>query len=220
MALNPSPDRMQEPLILTVPGLNNSGPDHWQTLWELSLPQCQRVELGMWDNPHRNTWINQLNLAIRQAGRPVILVAHSLGCHAVAWWAAYERPAYGDPVVGALLVAPPEVEADHLDPRLKRFAPLAGARLPFRSIVAASSNDPYASFGVAKRFARKWGSRLVDAGPIGHINAKSDIGDWPYGRYLLNHLVDETRSAVEPPVASHPPAIRRVRYVSGEGFAL
>ena len=181
----------QQPLILLVPGLNNSGPDHWQTLWEQELPQCQRVELGIWDNPHRNTWVNQLNLAIYRAGRPVILVAHSLGCHAVAWWVEYEQPAFEHPVVGALLVAPPGVEGDNLDPRLQRFAPLAGARLPFPSIVAASRNDPYASFGLAKRFARKWGSQLVDAGPIGHINASSGIGNWPYGQYLLHQLISE-----------------------------
>ncbi|MFM5907494.1 MAG: RBBP9/YdeN family alpha/beta hydrolase [Novosphingobium sp.] len=192
----------QAPLVLLVPGLNNSGPDHWQTRWERELPQSQRVELGMWDNPHRNTWVNQLNLAIHRAGRPVILVAHSLGCHAVAWWAEYERPAFGDPVVGALLVAPPDVEGHDIDPRLKRFAPLAGGRLPFRSIVAASRNDPYATFGLAKRFARKWGSRLVDAGPIGHINASSGIGSWPYGQFLLGQLIDQARPSRPPLLAN------------------
>lgn len=188
-----SPDNFpaQEPLVLIVPGLNNSGPDHWQTLWQSELPSCQRVELGMWDNPHRNTWVNQLNLAIHRAGRPVILVAHSLGCHAVAWWAEYEQPAYGSLVAAALLVAPPEVESDCVDPRLKRFAPLMSERLPFKSMVVASQNDPYASFGQTKRFARKWGSRLVDAGPIGHINAGSGIGNWPYGKYLLDRLISE-----------------------------
>ena len=191
MAMNDDRWDDQQPLVLIVPGLNNSGPHHWQTLWERELPDCRRVELGMWDNPHRNTWVNQINLAIYKAARPVILVAHSLACHAVAWWAEYERPAYGDPGVGALLVAPPDVEGAYVDDRLKRFAPLVEQRLPFRSILAASRNDPYASFGLAKRFARKWGSRLVDAGPIGHINAESGIANWPYGKYLLNHLVHE-----------------------------
>src|SRR5262245_5536541 len=78
------------PLVLTVPGLNNSGPAHWQTLWEQRLSDCRRVELGMWDKPHRNTWVNKLNLAIRTADRPVVLAAHSLGCIAVAWWAHFE----------------------------------------------------------------------------------------------------------------------------------
>src|SRR3546814_4634015 len=77
----------ESPLVLTVPGLNNSGPGHWQTIWETTRNDCERVDLGMWDRPHRNTWVNKLNAAIRQADRPVILVAHSLGCIAVAWWA-------------------------------------------------------------------------------------------------------------------------------------
>lgn len=182
----------QSPLILIVPGLLNSGPNHWQSHWEAEISDSHRVELGMWDNPHRNTWVNQLNLAIHRADRPVILVAHSLGCHAVAWWAEYEQPGADSPVVGALLVAPPEVEGRAVDPRLQRFAPLVENRLPFKSIVAASENDPFASFGKAERMARKWGSRFVNAGPIGHINAESGIANWPYGKYLLNHLIAET----------------------------
>jgi hypothetical protein len=99
----------QPPLVLTVPGLHNSGPGHWQTLWEQQRHDCHRVELGMWDQPHRNTWVNQLNLAIRAAGRPVVLAAHSLGVIAVVWWAQLEREA-AQLVKGALLVAPPEVD--------------------------------------------------------------------------------------------------------------
>src|SRR3546814_5540178 len=72
--------RRESPLVLTVPGLNNSGPGHWQTIWETTRNDCERVDLGMWDRPHRNTWANKLNAAIRKADRPVILVAHSLGC--------------------------------------------------------------------------------------------------------------------------------------------
>lgn len=198
MANIDSEDRRKEPLILIVPGLDNSGPDHWQSRWEREMPHCERVDLGMWSDPHRNTWVNKLNLAIHGAGRPVILVAHSLGCHAVAWWARYERPFLGRPVAGALLVAPPDVEAEGVDPRIARFAPLVPGRLPFRTVLAASQNDPYASFGQAKRMARKWGSRLVDAGPIGHINAQSGIGNWPYGHYLLNHLRAEVLPGLSP----------------------
>lgn len=195
------------PLVLIVPGLDNSGPDHWQSRWEREIPGSRRVELGMWDNPHRNTWVNKLNHAILAADRPVILVAHSLGCHAVAWWTAYERPAQGHPVAAALLVAPPDVEGVGVDERIRRFAPLVGSRLPFRTTLVASSNDPYATFGQARRMARKWGSRLVDAGPLGHINAHSGIGNWPYGLFLLDQLPGRIAPA-ERPVQ---PAARRDR---------
>src|SRR3546814_15586112 len=88
----------QAPLCLIVPGLNNSGPSHWQTLWEQSRPDCERVDLGMWSRPHRNHWVTKLDQAIGRAPAPIVLVAHSLGCHAVAWWAELVGQPYGWPV--------------------------------------------------------------------------------------------------------------------------
>lgn len=183
-----------EPLILIVPGLNGSGPTHWQTLWERQMPDAARVDLGSWDNPPRNTWVNRLNLAIHKARRPVFLVAHSLGCHVVSWWAEYEQPGRDGPVRGALLVAPPEVETGEVDPRLARFAPVLKNPLPFPSILAASRDDPYIGFDRARRLGRIWKSRFVDAGWLGHINADSGIRDWPFGQFLLRQL----KAAVEP----------------------
>ena len=182
------------PVILTVPGLGNSGPGHWQTAWEASLPCCRRVDLGLWDDPHRNTWVNKLNLAIQRAEGPVILVAHSLGCLAVAWWAEYEQPGgpeEGGKVIGALLVAPPDVEDRPLDRRLTRFAPVPAGALPFPSLLVASRNDPYLTMAQARGLARRWGARLADAGEAGHINAASELGDWAFGRLLLNTLLPQ-----------------------------
>lgn len=184
-----------EPLILTVPGLENSGPGHWQTLWEQRLPHCRRVDLGMWDKPHRNTWVNKLNLAIRAADRPVVLVAHSLGCLAVAWWAQLERPGSGDPVVGALLVAPPDVDFFPVDDRLTAFSPTPSQRLPFPSILVGSHNDPYLGYRAARILAHTWGSRFADAGRVGHINAESAIDDWPFGQFLLEQIIRRHRFA-------------------------
>lgn len=184
-----------EPTILTLPGLNNSEATHWQTYWEKDLSNCHRVELGLWDQPHRNTWVNKLNLAIRQIEGPIVLVAHSLSCHLVAWWAALEQPSYADRVIGALLVAPPELDSGQVDERLLAFAPTPHSILPFPSIVAASRNDPYIPFGRARRLATLWGSRFADAGSVGHINAESDIGDWPFGKFLLRRLLDSGQAA-------------------------
>ncbi len=178
----------KSPLILTVPGLDNSGPSHWQSLWEAMLPNCQRVDLGMWDAPHRNTWVNKLNLAIHRVNQPVILVAHSLGCHVVAWWAALERPVAEGRVLGALLVAPPDVETAPADGRVTRFAPTPKNTLPFPSIVVGSHNDPYHSFEGTHSLANHWGSAFADAGRAGHINALSGVGQWLFGRKLLNRL--------------------------------
>lgn len=189
-----------KPVLLTVPGLGNSGPSHWQTIWENEDEACIRVELGLWNKPSPLPWVEKLNAAIASTSQPVVLIAHSLGCHAVAWWSIFDG-ALTHKVAAALLVAPPEVDDAPIDERLRPFAPIARARLPFPSILAASRNDPYASFGRAKRMARIWGSRLIDAGSLGHINADSKIGNWPYGRYLLDRLI----AGITP---SRPPLLR------------
>jgi predicted alpha/beta hydrolase family esterase len=185
----------QDPLVLLVPGLENSGAGHWQTLWERDDANCRRVELGQWDKPHRNTWVNQLNLAIHRAAgpnskRPVVLAAHSLGCHVVSWWAKLEQPEYGSPVIGALLVAPPEVDFFPLDERVSVFAPTPHDPLPFSSLLVASRNDPWMSYRNSQQLARSWGSELVDAGENGHLNAEADLGHWPEGRRMLARLLE------------------------------
>jgi predicted alpha/beta hydrolase family esterase len=98
------------PTIVTVPGLNGSGPTHWQSLWERFRGDTVRAELGMWERPHRNSWVTKLDQTIRSVQAPVVLAAHSLGCIAVAWWAALSGQPYGWPVMGALLVAPADVD--------------------------------------------------------------------------------------------------------------
>ena len=40
----------------------------------------------------------------------------------------------------------------------------------------------------ARRVAQRWGSRFVDAGAVGHINARSGLGAWDQGLDLLREL--------------------------------
>lgn len=178
------------PLVLTVPGLNSSGPTHWQTLWEQSRDDCVRVELGMWSRPHRNAWVAKLSHAIRAGRRPVVLCGHSLGCLTVAWWALLEGQLDRSRVTGALLVAPPDCDRRKPPQPLAPFQPAPRGRLPFPSIVVASRDDPYAEIDYARNLAVAWGSAFVDVGTLGHINAASDIGHWPFGERLLDRLVN------------------------------
>lgn len=179
--------------ILIVPGLNNSGPTHWQSRWENQMSSASRVELGSWEKPQRNSWVTNLGIAIRQARQPVVLVAHSLGCHAVAWWAAQEPDAARSNIAGAMLVAPPNVDNRSNDPRILEFSPAPRVILPFPTLLVGSENDHYCSFDHAQKLARRWGARFVNAGRFGHINADSGIGDWPYGLYLLADLLKPER---------------------------
>jgi predicted alpha/beta hydrolase family esterase len=169
--------------VLLVPGLGNSGPDHWLSHWEKALP-APRAELGTWDDPHPQDWIANLDAAIREAGRGVILVAHSLGCATVAHWAKNAHS-----VKAVMFVAPADVDSDqHVPPEARRFAPMPMRTLPFASMVVASTNDPYADIERSEAFARAWGARFVNAGALGHINAQSALGSWPKGRALLESL--------------------------------
>jgi len=184
-----SPYDPAQPTILTVPGLGGSGPSHWQSLWESARPDTVRVELGMWNTPHRNAWVTKLDQAISAAQAPVILAAHSLGCLAVAWWAELTRQPYGWPVAGALLVAPADVDRPDAQDDLKAFRPSPTAPLPFPSILVASRDDPWIAIERAHSLAVGWGSHFVDAGAQGHINAASGVGWWTEGQELLERVI-------------------------------
>ncbi len=182
---------------LIVPGLHNSGPRHWQTRWEEVREDCVRVDLGAWSNPHRSHWITKLDLAIAYSDRPVVLVGHSLGCLAIAWWAALADQERLAQIAGALLVAPPDVERDHAKDVLQRFAPAPKVEFPFRALLVASRDDPYATPERSRIFARRWGAEFVDAGFLGHINSDSFLGDWPDGQRLLDQLTGRTSARPE-----------------------
>lgn len=173
------------PHVLILPGLDNSGPGHWQTHWQ-TLLGYDRVDFGTWSLPRLHDWIPTLDRAIRECSRPLVLAAHSLGCLAAAWWASlYWTEAFREKVVGALLVAPPDVDSLEVDRRLRDFRPLPQRCLPFPSILIASRNDPHIGFERSAAIAEKWGSDFVDAGFLGHVNAESGIAEWPAG---LRHL--------------------------------
>ena len=60
-------------------------------------------------------------------------------------------------------------------------------RLPFASMLVASRNDHKVTFERAKFFATAWGSTLVDAGELGHMD--SELGVWPRGLVWLGQFI-------------------------------
>ncbi len=194
---------------LIVPGLSCSGPGHWQTIWEAERKDCLRVEMGCWDDPSRAIWVAGIDRAVREAPPGVILVAHSLGCLAVAWWALGIGRDVAGSVRGAMLVAPPDVDRPRADARLVRFAPTPRGRLPFPAFVVASRDDRYATLDRSAEMAAGWGATLVDIGHAGHINAASGLGDWQDGQRLLDELIGRpgtAQAAAGPGRRSLPPA--------------
>jgi predicted alpha/beta hydrolase family esterase len=96
-------------------------------------------------------------------------------------------------VVGALLVAPGDVERVEMQHMLPSWSPIVRERLPFASTLVVSRDDPYCSFMRASALALAWGSQLVDVGACGHINAESNLGDWPQGHAFLKEFLLEEK---------------------------
>jgi predicted alpha/beta hydrolase family esterase len=170
--------------VLVLPGLGGSEPAHWQSLWEERYG-FTRVEQEDWNHPNRSAWAKRLEAALEAEPEPVVLVAHSLGCALVA---SAAKRAHGR-IFAALMVAPADVEDEERTPELTRsFAPLPLKPLGFKATVVASRDDPYVAFERAAHFADRWDAAFVDAGAAGHLNAESNLGEWPEGYRLLQGL--------------------------------
>ncbi|MFZ3105165.1 MAG: alpha/beta hydrolase [Smithella sp.] len=171
---------------LIVPGLNGSGPGHWQTLWEEKYGY-ERVEQRDWENPDLAEWVSTLNTVITASEDRTVLVAHSLGCLTVAHWAnAY--PEKTGKIQCALLVTPPDVESSLYIPDTMRLF-VTHEIIPFPSVLVGSENDYYMTLESARRLAGYWNSRFFNAGAVGHINLDSGHGPWPQGETLLTDLI-------------------------------
>jgi hypothetical protein len=172
---------------LIVPGLNNSGPKHWQSFWEKSLPNATRVIQHCWDKPEKKEWIATLDETIQKLTADTILVAHSLGVATTVMWLTQKLAEGNIPshIKGAFLVSPSDVDNVQV---IKSFAPMPLEKLPIPACVVASENDEFVSMERSKFFAAAWGVPLFNAGALGHINSDSDLGEWEQGRAFLDEF--------------------------------
>ena len=175
--------------VLILPGLFNSGATHWQSHWERQFPGFHRVEQQDWETPIAADWVERLNQEIEAADGEVVLVAHSLAVTLITLWA--QQYPESRKVRGALLVAPSDTEAPSYPPGTSGFTPMSTQRLPFATIVVASTDDPYVTPERAKTFSQAWGSELVWLENAGHINGQTGYGVWPEGLELLGRLTGE-----------------------------
>lgn len=170
--------------FIIIPGWRDSGPGHWQSLWAERLSGAVRVQQDDWVTPARNAWVASIARTILLQNEPVVVIAHSLGCIATT-----HLPAEAvNRIQGALLVAPADPERRAI---LSDFAPVPYQKLPYRSVLVASSNDPYCPVRLAGAYARAWGSEFVRMQNAGHINIESGHGEWPLGVALLQSLAGD-----------------------------
>lgn len=167
-----------KPIVLIVPGLRGSGPAHWQSLWQAAHPEYRRVLQHDWGAPRLEDWSGAIDNAVCAAATSVFIVAHGFGCLAALRRLAERRAG----VAGAMLVAP----RDPSDFGMSGLLPEHLFDLP--TTLVASRSDPSMPFAHAQRLARRLGSRFVDAGDAGHIDAASGYGPWRKGERLLAGL--------------------------------
>ena len=182
------------PTLVLMPGWRNSGPGHWQSLWAEQLPGAVRVAMAEddWQRPKRSVWVQALARTILAQTGPVVVAAHSLGCIATM----HLPSEVACRIRGALLVAPADPERRGV---LADFAPVPYQPLPYRSVLVASTNDPYCPIRTAGAYARSWGSEVVRLQNAAHINVESGHGEWPLGLALLQSLMAEHAWSAQPP---------------------
>jgi predicted alpha/beta hydrolase family esterase len=176
--------------VLTLPGREGAGPDHWLSHWEAAFPALVRVEQANWQQPVYADWAATLEAHVAQASKPVLLIAHSLGTSLTMRWAS-EQPELAARIAGAFLAAPSDrdVMEGMADNPVEGFGPMLLQNLPFPSIVLTSQNDPLVRFERAQVFAKAWGSALVDVGAHGHLGSASRLGAWPAGLAVLEQFL-------------------------------
>ncbi len=188
--------RMNPSNVLILPGWQNSGEGHWQTRWE-RLHGWQRLEQHDWQRAAARRLVRQARRdrgrcrRPRRAGRPQPglhphrLVGRPLAQHPQGAGRAAGRARRRGVARSRTL--------------LPGWSPIARQPLPFPATLVASRNDPYCHWDRATALAGAWGAQLHDAGERGHLNAESELGDWPEGLALLQALVPASR-----PAASNP----------------
>lgn len=172
--------------VLLLPGWNGSGEQHWQSIWQRKFG-FRRIEQVNWSVPCRQSWINSITEEIGRVGSPVHVVAHSLGCLALAH-VAFANPHAVRHIDAALMVAPPDLDTP-ASILIRNFGHPPRKRLPFRSTLVASKNDRYMDEGKAEELASVWGSEYVNAGPVGHINCEAGFGPWERGEMYLEQCL-------------------------------
>jgi predicted alpha/beta hydrolase family esterase len=184
------PHPADAPRLLIVPGLNDSGPAHWQTWLQAFDRRAVRVSQRDWATPDLERWAARIASVLEHAGPgPWIAAAHSFGCLALVRHLA-RRPDSG--VAAALLVAP----ADPHRFGVAGLLPAHALRVP--SVVVGSETDPWMSASEARAWSRRWGSHFVNLGDAGHINVASGFGPLPLARrwtIAMGQRLQRARSA-------------------------
>jgi predicted alpha/beta hydrolase family esterase len=173
--------------LLVIPGLHNSGPAHWQSWLQAQFRGSVRVRQRDWSEPDLAAWSGRIGATLEsRPGVRWIAVAHSFGCLALAHQLA-QRPGQGfhggAGIRAALFVAP----ADPQRFGIEDTVPCERLGVPSRLL--ASDTDPWMPAESARRWAAAWGSRFINLGDVGHINADAGFGPLPQAKTIVTEMI-------------------------------
>jgi predicted alpha/beta hydrolase family esterase len=174
--------------INIIPGINNSGPEHWQTYWEHQYG-FTRIEQEDWDHPVYEKWKEKLVQSVtgNKVQKNTILIAHSLGCLLTV----KALPEIQDYLSCIYLVAVPDPSMVFFSGQLQTFRNLPDKNLKVPGYLVYSENDPYSSIEFSVRYSRIWGLKAINAGRKGHLNSDSRLGVWEEGYEIFRRLLKE-----------------------------
>lgn len=164
--------------FLTVPGYTGSGAEHWQTYLEDRYDGFTRVHQDDWDDVDRDRWVARLDETVRGIDDDVVLIGHSCGSVTVAQWAA--SAGWDDRVVAAVLVAPADVDAPGALEAIRAQAPLPRQKLPMKTHLVVTENDPHLALDRGMALAVEWGATLEVVPGGGHLASADGFGEWDH----------------------------------------
>ncbi|TCC52106.1 serine hydrolase family protein [Kribbella pittospori] len=168
--------------FVIVPGIGDSDDGHWQTIWQTKWgDEASRIAPSSWTEPDLDDWCEAIDREVR-AEKDVMIVAHSLGCLAVAHWIA---TGMDDPIHGAFLVTPPDRYARSFPAAASTFLAAHERSIEVPGLIVCSDDDPYCAPKAAKQMALQWEIPMVNAGALGHISSDSGIDEWMQGQMIF-----------------------------------
>jgi uncharacterized protein len=187
--------------VLIIPGLQNSGPKHWQTWLQSQYADAARVEQDDWSVANLDGWARRIeDTVLAHLGASWVAVAHSFGCLALARYLQRRR----ESVSAALFVAPADARKFGIAHRLP-LAPLGVS-----STLIASETDPWMGLESAGAWALLWAARFINLGPAGHINAEAGFGPFPIAKQIVERRRVTSATATVAPAAPRHDAVLRL----------
>lgn len=174
--------------LLHVPGIGDSGENHWHTQWEKSFPKIKRVVQINWDLPNKEEWVETLETTIQKNNKkPIILISHSLGGGAIIHANALNKLSG---VIGIFIVALPDIEREDFPKECSGFVPMPKRKIAVPAVMISSENDEWCDIEIAKKWSATLSIPIINIGKKEHICGSEEFKTWEEGKKMLVNFLD------------------------------